>query len=241
MAKKNLLLEKIVSIIVSQKQGKMLDLGCGDGRTGKCLMDLGFDVEACDMDSERFEFKGVIPFRAGTLDQPLPYVDGVFDYVLLMEVIEHVYNPGFVLSEISRVLRPGGQIIISTPNILNVSSRFRFLIEGSFDFFREPTLDYAKCFPLGIQNMHVVPWRYQELEYLLYQNHLEVQKFYTDLRKCNFYIPALLLKPIMLLSAKTKEWRSKKVGSVDFGRMNKILLSDDMLFGKHLIVRALKV
>ncbi|MBF0331517.1 MAG: methyltransferase domain-containing protein [Candidatus Omnitrophica bacterium] len=240
MAKQNHLLEKIVSVIAGQKKGKVLDMGCGDGKTGKRLLDLGFDVEACDMDSERFEFKGIIPFTAGNLDHPLPYADGTFDYVIFMEVIEHIYNPGFVISEISRILRPGGQILLSTPNILNIASRFRFLLEGSFDFFREPTLDYAKCFPVALQNMHVVPWRYQELEYLLYQYDLVTHDFHIDQKKVNLYLPLLLMRPFLWLQAKTKEWNAKKKGSVDFARMNKILLSDDMLLGKHLIMRAVK-
>jgi 2-polyprenyl-3-methyl-5-hydroxy-6-metoxy-1,4-benzoquinol methylase len=152
----NHLLEKVVAVISADKQqGCVLDLGCGDGKTGKKLLDKGFQVHACDMDVNRFEFKDAIPFKAGNLNDRLPYEDNSFDYVILMEVIEHVYNPQHVVSEIKRILRPGGKLILSTPNILNISSRFRFLIEGSFDFFREPTLDYAKCFPKAIQNMHV--------------------------------------------------------------------------------------
>jgi len=113
--KKNYLLEKIVEVVSRNDRGKVLDLGCGDGRTGKRLLDLGFSVEACDMDKERFEFQGEIPFTAGNLNRPLPYKDNSFDYVIFMEVIEHIYNPSFVISEIRRVLRGGGAIgIINT-------------------------------------------------------------------------------------------------------------------------------
>ncbi len=241
-AKLNHLLEKVVSVIAgSDKKGsKVLDLGCGDGRTGKKLLDQGFKVYACDMDVKRFEFKVVIPFKAGNLNDPLPYENNTFDYVVFMEVIEHLYNPQHVISEIMRVLRPGGRLILSTPNILNISSRFRFLIEGSFDFFREPTLDYAKCFPAALQNMHVIPWRYQELEYLFYQNGLEVTKFHTDRRKNNFLPLVILMWPVLFISTKSREWRTKKTKSVDFSRMNAVLLSFDMLLGKHLIVEGLK-
>lgn len=242
MAKKpNYLLEKVVSVISDDtKRGKVLDLGCGDGRTGKELLDKGFQVHACDMDVQRFEFKDVIPFKAGNLNDPLPYADGTFDYVIFMEVIEHLYNPLYVVSEIKRILRPGGKLILSTPNILNISSRFRFLIEGSFDFFREPTLDYARCFPGALQNMHVVPWRYQELEYLFYQSGLEISGFHVDRRKNNFLPLVFLMWPVLFLSTKCKEMRAKRTKSVDFTRMNAILLSLDMLLGKHLIVEGLR-
>lgn len=239
-AEKNLLLEAVVGIISSLKHGKVLDLGCGDGKTGKRLSDIGFEVEACDMDKDRFQFSESIPFKSGNLNNPIPYDNESFDYLVFMEVIEHIYNPGFVVSEINRVLKPGGTLILSTPNILNISSRLRFLFEGGFDYFREPTLDFAKCFPASIQNMHVIPWRYQELEYLLYRHGLEVSSFYTDKRKVNFLIPAVLFKPIWHLQAKGKDRRAKKKASVSFNRINKILLSDEMLLGRHLILKAVK-
>ena len=88
--------------------------------------------------------------------------------------------------------------------------------------------------------MHVIPWRYQELEYLLSNNGLETAGFYTDKKKMNFYPLMLLLKPVMSLNAKLKENRSKKKNSVDFSRMNKILLSSEMLLGRHLILEGLK-
>jgi len=238
--KKNFLLEKIVDVISANKKGKLLDLGCGDGRTGKRLFDLGFSVSACDMDKDRFEFHDQIEFKEGNLNSKLPYDDNTFDYIIFMEVIEHIYNPNFVISEISRVLKKGGRLILSTPNILNVGSRLRFLFEGSFDFFREPTLDFSKCFPAAIQNMHVIPWRYQELEYLLSASNLSVESYYSDKWKGNFYPLYFLLMPVMLLQAKSKEARTKKKGGVDFTRMNKILLSKDLLLGRHLILNAMK-
>lgn len=238
--KKNYLLERIVEIMSSQERGKVLDLGCGDGKTGKKLLDKGFDVEAYDMDVERFNFHEVIPFKEGSLNRSLPYPDNYFDYVILMEVIEHIYNPDSVISEINRILKNNGKLILSTPNILNVGSRFRFLIEGNFNFFREPTLDFSKCFPVAIQNMHIVVWRYQELEYLLDSKGLKVENFYTDKKENKFYLLAILLRPIILMQLKIKENRSRRKRGVDFSRINKILLSREIMLGRHLILEAIK-
>lgn len=238
--KNNLLLEKVVEIVLSLLPGKLLDLGCGDGKIGKSLFDAGFKVEACDMDEERFQFPGIIPFKRSNFDGPLPYCDNFFDCLVFTEVIEHVYNPGFVISEVSRVLKTEGKLVLSTPNILNIGSRLRFLFEGSFDFFREPTLDFSRCFPTAIQNMHVIPWRYQELEYLLYRNGLEVTAYYTDKKKMNFLIPAAILKPFLYFQALNKEIRVRERPSVSFKRINRILLSDALLLGRHLIIEAVK-
>lgn len=239
--KKHFLLEKIVNIMSTHNRGKLLDLGCGDGKTGKMLLDLGFSVSACDMDRDRFEFHDIIEFKECNLNNQLPYDDNTFDYVIFMEVIEHLYNPDFVVHEIRRVLKNGGHLILSTPNILNIRSRLRFLFEGSFDFFREPTLDYSKCFPSAIQNMHVIPWRYQELEYLLFKNKLVVECYYSDKKIKKFYPLYLLLMPVMLLQAKLKETRARRKGKVDFSRIHNILLSKELLLGRHLIIDAVKI
>ncbi|GEM_PF-552014 len=238
--KTNLLLEKIVEIVSAGRKGKVLDLGCGDGKTGKEIFDRGFIVEACDMDAARFLFHNVIPFNNGNLNDKLPYRDGMFDYVIFMEVIEHVYNPDFVMAEISRVLRKGGVLVLSTPNILNIGSRLRFLFEGSYDFFREPVLDYARCFPAALQNMHVIPWRYHELEYLLEKNGLKVDNLYVDRQKANLIFPALVLKPVMWVQSLVKNGRTRQKGGVDYSRINKILFSSEMLLGKHLILKSTK-
>ncbi len=237
----NYLCEKVTSLLSERPRGKLLDLGCGDGSHSKRLADLGFQVTACDMDRKNFRYSDSIDFRECSLGEPLPFERGAFDHVIFLEVIEHLYNPGFVVAEISRVLKPSGRLTISTPNILNIGSRLRFLFEGAFDFFREPPLEYSKAIPSPPQFMHVIPWRYQDLEYLLEQNGLHVEGVHTDLKKESLKIPALLLRPILALQCRLKERRTRKKGGLDYGRMNRIILSDDVLRGRHLILEALKL
>lgn len=232
--------EKVIALVAQLPKGRVCDLGCGHGDSAKRLSDLGFTVTAADMDAKCFGFKDEIPFQACTLDKPLPFADGYFDYVLFLEVIEHLYNPGFVMKEISRVLKEGGVLVLSTPNILNLASRLRFLFEGAFDFFREPTLDYAKVFPAQVQNMHVIPWRYQELEYLLDRNGLRVEGLFTDSLRSSVRFLAFLIKPLFALQMKSTERHSRRKGGVDYRRIHKLLLSDELLLGRHLILEARK-
>jgi len=238
--KKNYLLEKIIGIFKEEKLGRVLDLGCGDGDYAKRLKDLGFEVVASDMDLERFKYRNLIKFEASDLEKPLPFPESSFDYVIFLEVIEHLYNPHFVIEQISRVLKPSGVLILSTPNILNLGSRLRFLFEGSFDFFHEPILDYHKVFPAEIQNMHIVVWRYQELEYLLFKSRLCVETVYTDLKKSSLKFLWFMLSLLIKCQCRQKERRSLKKGGINYQRINKILLSKELLFGRHLILRAKK-
>jgi SAM-dependent methyltransferase len=92
-----------------------LDLGCGDGRLGAelCAQSVvGADVSALALERARARLAHVEPIEP---DAPLPFDDGSFDLVLCAETLEHVRDVQLLLSELRRVLRPGGTLAISTP------------------------------------------------------------------------------------------------------------------------------
>ncbi len=235
--KRNYLLERILSIFDKEKRGKVLDIGCGDGDYAYNLHKMGFDVLAGDMDVERFRYHNQIKFQKCNITEKLPFEDNSFDYILLVEVIEHLKNPYDVIRELRRILRPGGGLILSTPNILNLKSRIRFLFEGCWEYFREIPLEHSQNPKEVIWNLHLIPWRYHELEYLLHYNGFKVDGVFTS--KYEGFGLAFLV-PLIKIQLKLKKDRAKKKGGIDFSRINKILLSKDLLFGEHLIVKAIK-
>lgn len=237
--KKNLLLEAVINLFTTLPKGKVLDLGCGDGDYAKRLKDLGFDVIAGDIDIARFRYKNEIEFKECDIIKEMPFPADYFDYVLLMEVIEHLRNPYVVMPEINRIIKKNGSLVISTPNILNLKSRVRFLFEGAYEYFREPPLDQAKNPKEVIFNLHLVPYRYHELEYLLSTTgfNFKVENILTS--KYEGY-GAWFLLPIIKFQSWQKEKRSLKKGGIDHRRINKIILSKELLFGRHLIIQAKK-
>lgn len=236
--KRNYLLESFLSVFDKEQRGKVLDIGCGDGDYAYNLKRMGFDVLAGDMDVDRFRYKGQINFQKCNVTERLPFDDNAFDYILLAEVVEHLKNPYDVMKELNRILKPGGALVLSTPNILNLKSRMRFLFEGCWEYFREIPLEHSKNPKEVIWNLHLMPWRYHDLEYLLHYNNLKVEKVFTSKYE-GFWLAGLI--PFIKFQLKLKENRAKKTGGVDFSRINKILLSKDMLFGEHLIVKAIKI
>ena len=97
----------------------ILDAGCGEGITLEKLIRffsdrrvLGIDTEQENLDICR---RHQLPVQEGSL-YALPFADASFDTVLFSEVIEHLDTPEKALSEIYRVLRPGGRVIIIFPN-----------------------------------------------------------------------------------------------------------------------------
>src|SRR5215213_2503612 len=107
------------------RAGRVLDLGCGDGRlTAELDADelTAADVSGVALERARARLPGV---RAVELDpdEPLPFEDGSFDLVVAVETIEHVRDVQLFLSEIRRVLVPGGELALTTPANLAVGRR----------------------------------------------------------------------------------------------------------------------
>jgi ubiquinone/menaquinone biosynthesis C-methylase UbiE len=96
-----------------------LDLGCGDGRlTAKLRAGAITAADVSEVALRRAERR--VPeaeIARVEPDAPLPFVDGEFELVICAETIEHVRDVQLFLSEVRRVLRPGGGLALSTPAV----------------------------------------------------------------------------------------------------------------------------
>jgi SAM-dependent methyltransferase len=97
---------------------RVLDIGCGLGAYVRRFLDFTPDAFGIDIDAPRV-IEGAeagLQTLAISLSESLPFADGVFDGVLLNEVIEHVNDDRETIREALRVTKPGGHVVIFAPN-----------------------------------------------------------------------------------------------------------------------------
>lgn len=123
---------------------RILDIGCGDGAATAALARRarGHTVIGADWSLqalERARLRGLSVVRATLDGHGLPVATGSLDIVFLSEVIEHLVDTDSALDEIGRVLRPGGSLLLSTPNLAAWFNR-ALLLAGVQPLFTEVSL-----------------------------------------------------------------------------------------------------
>jgi SAM-dependent methyltransferase len=94
---------------------RVLDIGCRDGGL-RAFLPAGVRYQGIDV-AQEFASPDIL---IRDIASGIPFPDESFDYVFTIEVLEHVHNPWEALTEIRRVLRPGGVLILSVPNPYHV-------------------------------------------------------------------------------------------------------------------------
>ena len=202
----------------------VLDIGAGQGALSKRLQDAGANVSACDVVPEQFDVPGV-QFRAVTSDGRLPFDDASFDVAIAIEVLEHIDGHDRFFAEVARVLRPGGLVMFTTPNILSLKSRVRFLFTGFFYSFGP-----LEPFTRDPVSQHIAPFSVNRYEWMLSQHGLRLTGLQTDKIQTSSVLLALLVPFIRLAT-----WMGS--GSSPLAaRQN----SSVALYGRKLVVTAKK-
>jgi 2-polyprenyl-3-methyl-5-hydroxy-6-metoxy-1,4-benzoquinol methylase len=130
-------------------QSRVLDVGAGAGAFSQRLTDLNYNVTALDSDPDKW-IPTEIPFFQLDIDAGIAAsVRDTFDAVSCLEVIEHVENPWNLLREIYNVVKPGGYVLLSTPNITSFLSRGIFFLTGRFHQFDDGDLSYGHISPIS--------------------------------------------------------------------------------------------
>jgi 2-polyprenyl-3-methyl-5-hydroxy-6-metoxy-1,4-benzoquinol methylase/GT2 family glycosyltransferase len=131
----------LVDMLTNSPPKRILDLGCSGGRLAERLRKLGHFVTAVDGAEIDGVQDRVDRFVLGDLEDGIPSEAGTgFDVVVAADVIEHVSRPGVLLHQMTEVVAPDGEILISTPNFAHWYPRAR-VATGLFGYDRRGILD----------------------------------------------------------------------------------------------------
>ena len=204
-----------------------LDAPLGPGAMALHLCDIGYSVSGVDINLEQSAcLPARITRRAGDLCARLPFADASFDLITSLEGIEHVENHFSMVREFGRVIKPGGHLILSTPNICNLEERLNFLFRGAAGHF----ISRAEMEQHGAGYDHQNLISYVELRQVLDWAGFQLERVEKDAPKRR---QALFLWPLWLVLHLYVKVQSAK-------RKSKYLLeetsSGNVLFGGNTII-----
>jgi SAM-dependent methyltransferase len=231
----------------------VIDVPAGSGHSSRILQELGAEVRPLDLFPEFFKVPGLKCEKAD-LAAALPVADRSADWILFQEGIEHLPDQLQPLREMNRALKPGGTLIVTTPNYSNLRARLSYFLNES---------EYFKYMPPN--EVESVWMAHAETEQLYFGHvfNIGIQKLRTLGRFAGFEIArvhptrisatALLLwvfsYPVILLANLLAYRRALRAGPAGartgkrgpFEEQLRLGISPGILCAGHLIVEFTKV
>lgn len=218
-----------------------LDVGAGSGKLAKLFQErFKTTTSTCDYTDQLMKLPGQKVDIVNLNNQPFPYPDSSFDLVTATEVVEHLERYREVLRDLYRILKPGGVCILTTPNILNLNSRLRFLWFGYWNLFGPLPVKHSALYSTG---GHINPVSYFYLAHALMDAgfasvNLTVDKYQRSAvaKLILLYLPILLLGKLAYRTERIKYHTIDRENAPLVESMNSI----PMLLGRTIVVSARK-
>jgi SAM-dependent methyltransferase len=247
----------VEGIFSAATPGLVLDIPAGGAVQSRALARLGYRVFSIDL----FEPQNRVPdtsWICADANRALPFRDAAFDYVLSREGIEHLEDQMGFLRSCARVLRPGGTIVLTTPNMMHLAARASGFLTGQRNLRRglinEIQTPRSQLGQLG-QNAgpsyhgHVFMLDYYRARYMMRLAGFDRIRVYTDRWSPTSVAMApivpflwLAMKFSVAASARNARRPGHRAPPKDvIGEIMRHVLSPALLFGKRMIIVAERV
>ncbi|MBK8167679.1 MAG: class I SAM-dependent methyltransferase [bacterium] len=215
--------------------GHVLDLPSGPGYLVRDLQALGFTGVAGEIVTSLHCFDDV-SYAEVDMTRRFPFDNASFDYVVSIEGIEHIADPFAFMGEVRRVLRPGGRLLLTTPNVGSLESRWRFFLSGFHQMEAGPI-------PLDTPNIHfehINPMTLSQLFFVCERSDLRIERVLTSRHRRGARLLRLLTGPLVAAYVRheCRRHRDTAVRRAAMSRLEALLLSPANLLGVHTIVVA---
>ncbi|MFH1237559.1 MAG: class I SAM-dependent methyltransferase [Candidatus Aenigmatarchaeota archaeon] len=214
--------EKKIKVVLEffsgQKNGKILDVGCGDGFISAIISkETGAKVYGIDISADAVAEAGKkgIDAKTANIDKEFPFEKNSFDAVFCGDVIEHIYDTENLLTNINRSLKTNGCLVISVPNIASWYNR-GFLFLGFMPTWIESSLKTYTGNPFikeGVGHIHAFTKR--SLKELLEMHGFSIEKIKGT--------------PVMADGSR-KKWQERLWNAVDSAFARKTTFASTIIF-----------
>lgn len=218
-----------------------LDVGAGGGQLIHLVREeFGTEAAAVDYTDELMKLPGQTVDVVNLNSEKLPYADKSFDLVTATEVIEHLEHFREAMREFHRVLRPGGLCIVTTPNILNLNSRLRFLTFGFWNLFGPLPVKHSALYSTG---GHINPVGYFYIAHALMDAGFDQVSWTIDKPQRSAIPKMILCAPFIWLFgalARRRERNKYRTVDADNAPLVEAMNTTDMLLGRTVIVAGVR-
>lgn len=231
----------------------VVDIPCGDGRASAILKRKGAVVRPLDLFPEAMGVPGLTA-ESADMTATLPLADGSADLVICQEGIEHIPDQLHLLSELNRILKPGGLLILTTPSLSHVRARLAQFFFESDSWRRMPANELEGVWLTGSSEDqmyfgHLFLMGVQHLRAIVSLSGFRVRRrLPTDLALSSLIL-GIVLYPLLILATLTTAamHRFRQPGGSNTARSRvwreqvKVNLSPTTLFCKHVLWEMEKV
>lgn len=213
----------------------VLDAPAGRGEVAAALHEHGFQVTAVDIQPANFDVPGLRCWNSD-LNRRLEFDDACFDLVVCRDGIEQLDSHSYTLGEFHRLLKPGGWLLLSTPNALCLRARLAFFLVGGPRLAFRPPADRWNQPGAGRIN----PLDYYTLRAVLRRVGFRIDRLASHALDRTSLALAPLAPLVALATRRALAREQEPLQRQSNAEIAKHILSRELLFGDSLVLLARK-